>query len=276
MRDAFTIATWCCRRWRVFDRSNPFRVAGEACTKARPSVGRPDSNRHPLVALPLSYTPCGRRSTRPPMSGRYASASYWRSTSRKTIHGSAAARTSPSTPSTTESSRDRAHLREWFAGGAGLEPATYGSKDRRAAKLHHPPIPSWPARPRWSRFARPITRWTPSAGAGGDGHCPPVRHHALLGLPRQGGCRRGLNMCPMPAVILTPNGWRTLRTRPGFEPGSPPTEGGVLPLHQQATHTPIKQGVRPECRIRFHRQRQGTVCVSSVLSAPSVGSLTQL
>lgn len=83
-------------------------------------------------------------------------------------------------------------------------------------------------------------------------------------------------MCPMPAVILTPNGWRTLRTRPGFEPGSPPTEGGVLPLHQQATHTPIKQGVRPECRIRFHRQRQGTVCVSSVLSAPSVGSLTQL
>lgn len=133
-----------------------------------------------------------------------------------------------------------------------------------------------PMRPRWSRFARPITRWAPSAGAGGDGHCPPVRHHALLGLPRQGGCRRGLNMCPMPAVILTPNGWRTLRTRPGFEPGSPPTEGGVLPLHQQATHTPIKQGVRPECRIRFHRQRQGTVCVSSVLSAPSVGSLTQL
>lgn len=236
-----------------------FRVAGEACTKARPSVGRPDSNRHPLALCQLSYTPGGRRSTRPRLSNRHASASYWRSAGRKTIHGSAAARTRSRDPSTTESSPDRIRIRERFAGGAGLEPATYGSKDRRAAKLHHPPIPSSPARPRWSRFARPITRWTPSAGAGGDGHCPPVRHHALLGLPRQGGCRRGLNMCPMPAVILTPNGWRTLRTRPGFEPGSPPTEGGVLPLHQQATHTPIKQGVRPECRIRFHRQRQGTV-----------------
>lgn len=42
-------------------------------------------------------------------------------------------RDQPRDPSTTESSRDRAHIREWFAGGAGFEPATYGSKDRRAA-----------------------------------------------------------------------------------------------------------------------------------------------
>ena len=63
-----------------------------------PHVGRLDSNQHPLAALPLSYTPGGRRSTRPPMPGRYASASYGRSTGRKTIHGSAAAGTSPATP----------------------------------------------------------------------------------------------------------------------------------------------------------------------------------
>lgn len=275
MRDAFTIATWCCRSWRVFDRSNPFRVAGEACTKARPSVGRPDSNRHPLVALPLSYTPCGRRSTRPPLSSR-----------RRRLRMGEAPAGKPSTNRRPPGPAPRPlHYREfagscpppWMVRRRGrIRTCNIRFQRPSCCQLHHPPIPSWPARPRWSRFARPITRWAPSAGAGGDGHCPPVRHHALLGLPRQGGCRRGLNMCPMPAVILTPNGWRTLRTRPGFEPGSPPTEGGVLPLHQQATHTPIKQGVRPECRIRFHRQRQGTVCVSSVLSAPSVGSLTQL
>ena len=63
-----------------------------------PHVGRLDSNQHPLAALPLSYTPGGRRSTRPPMPGRYASASYGRSTGRKTIHGSTAAGTSPATP----------------------------------------------------------------------------------------------------------------------------------------------------------------------------------
>ncbi len=106
-----------------------------------PHVGRLDSNQHPLVALPLSYTPDGRRSTRPRLSNRHASASYWRSTGRKTIHGLTAAWTGPATPSTTESSRDRVHIREWFAGGAGLEPATYGSKDRRAAncttRLYH-------------------------------------------------------------------------------------------------------------------------------------------
>ncbi len=276
MRDAFTIATWCCRRWRVFDRSNPFPGCGRGLHQGPSKRGAAGLEPASASGSAIELHPW-RTVINPSANARpQAPASYWRSTGRKTIHGSAAARTRSRDPSTTESSPDRIRIRERFAGGAGLEPATYGSKDRRAAKLHHPPIPSWPARPRWSRFARPITRWTPSAGAGGDGHCPPVRHHALLGLPRQGGCRRGLNMCPMPAVILTPNGWRTLRTRPGFEPGSPPTEGGVLPLHQQATHTPIKQGVRPECRIRFHRQRQGTVCVSSVLSAPSVGSLTQL
>lgn len=63
-----------------------------------PHAGRRDSNQHPLVALPLSYTPCGRRSTRPRLSNRHASASYWRSTGRKTIHGSTAAWTSPATP----------------------------------------------------------------------------------------------------------------------------------------------------------------------------------
>lgn len=67
-----------------------------------------------------------------------------------------------------------------------------------------------PMRPRWSRFARPITRWAPSAGAGGDGHCPPVRHHALLGLPRQGGCRgKPVSWTPMPAH-WTPGRWRIL------------------------------------------------------------------
>ena len=132
MRDAFTIATWCCRSWRVFDRSNPFRVAGEACTKARPSVGRLDSNQHPLALYQLSYTPDGRRSTRPPISGRR----------RRLRIGEAPAGNHPRTggrqdqpfdPSTTESPRGCVHAREWFAGGAGFEPATYGSKDHRAA-----------------------------------------------------------------------------------------------------------------------------------------------
>lgn len=104
----------------------------------------------------------------------------WAKRRPETIHGSAAAGTSPATTSTTESSRDRGHLREWFAGGAGFEPATYGSKDRRAAKLHHPPI---------CRFARPPTRWTPSAGPDVTDTARHCDHPQTLAVPRQGGCR---------------------------------------------------------------------------------------
>ena len=123
MRDAFTIATWCCRSWRVFDRSNPFRVAGEACTKARPS-----------------------------------------------------------------------------AGGAGLEPATYGSKDRRAAKLHHPPK---------CRFTRPPTRWTPPAGPDVTGTARHRDHPQRLLCHDRVDAAGTRHMGPVPVVPLTPDGWRT-------------------------------------------------------------------
>lgn len=62
-----------------------------------PHVGRPDSNQHPLALYHLSYTPDGRRSTCPPMSGRRPPASYAK-LGQTAIHEPAAARTSPSTP----------------------------------------------------------------------------------------------------------------------------------------------------------------------------------
>lgn len=67
-----------------------------------------------------------------------------------------------------------------LAGGAGFEPATYGSKDRRAAKLHHPPI---------CRFARPPTRWTPPAGPDVTDTARHCDHPQTLAVPRQSGCR---------------------------------------------------------------------------------------
>ena len=97
-----------------------------------PHVGRLGSNQHPLALYHLSYTPDGRRSTRPPMSGRRPPASYAK-LGQTAIHEPAAARIRSGDPSTTESSPDRIRIRERFAGGAGLEPATYGSKDHRAA-----------------------------------------------------------------------------------------------------------------------------------------------
>lgn len=152
-----------------------------------PHVGRLGSNQHPLALYHLSYTPDGRRSTCPPMSGRRPPASYAK-LGQTAIHEPAVARTSPSTPPL-----QRVHR--------GVSTSVDGSQAGQDSNLQHtvpktivPPIapPAYtmrPTRPRWSRFARPITRWAPSAGAGGDGHRPPVRHHAPLGLPRQGGCR---------------------------------------------------------------------------------------
>lgn len=62
-----------------------------------PHVGRLGSNQHPLALYHLSYTPDGRRSTCPPMSGRRPPASYAK-LGQTAIHEPAAARTSPSTP----------------------------------------------------------------------------------------------------------------------------------------------------------------------------------
>lgn len=46
--------------------------------------------------------------------------------------------------------------------------------------LHHPPI---------CRFARPPTRWTPSAGPDVTGTARHCDHPQTLAVPRQGGCR---------------------------------------------------------------------------------------
>lgn len=47
-------------------------------------------------------------------------------------------------------------------------------------QLHHPPI---------CRFARPPTRWTPSAGPDVTGTARHCDHPQTLAVPRQGGCR---------------------------------------------------------------------------------------
>lgn len=171
MRDAFTIATWCCRSWRVFDRSNPFRVAGEACTKARPS-----------------------------------------------------------------------------AGGAGLEPATYGSKDRRAAKLHHPPI---------CRFARPPTRWTPPAGPDVTDTARHCDHPQTLAVPRQGGCRgEPATWIPMPADVHAWRGAYPYVPPVGFEPATGRVEtacsdplsyrGNLFPPERMSTTTRGERAGMPD------------------------------
>lgn len=135
-----------------------------------------------------------------------------------------------------------------------------------------------PMRPRWSRFARPITRWTPSAGAGGDGHCPPVRHHAPLGLPRQGGCRgEPATWIPMPADVHAWRGAYPCVPPVGFEP----TAGRVETVCSTSTELQ-RQSLSPRAYEYDHPRGKswnaGFVftssakvrCVSSVLSVPSV------
>lgn len=114
-----------------------------------------------------------------------------------------------------------------------------------------------PMRPRWSRFARPITRWTPSAGAGGDGHCPPVRHHAPLGLPRQGGCRgEPATWIPMPADVHAWRGAYPYVPPVGFEPATGRVEtacsdplsyrGNLFPPERMSTTTRGERAGMPD------------------------------
>lgn len=163
-------------------------------------------------ALPLSYTPDGRRSTRPhvfwpnPWVG-FAVAKP--SAEQETMHGFLRGRPGiePASPprhgcrrtclaaqrrlaSHKEPGREhphdavrktvlqslhdreavsRVHVRGCFTGEAGFEPATYGSKDRRAAHCttrltrHKSPCDG-------HRFARPHSRWASSASVGGGRH----------------------------------------------------------------------------------------------------------
>ena len=167
-----------------------------------PHVGRLDSNQHPLVALPLSYTPGGRRSTRPPMPGRYASASYGRSTGRKTIHGSSAAGTSPATPPLQ---RVR----------GTVSTSVNGSQAGQDSNLQHT-VPKTVVLPFAPPAYMPVCASTHSLDAirrpGCDGHRPPLRPPANACCATTGWMPRGpATWVRCPSCPLTPDGWRTLR-----------------------------------------------------------------
>lgn len=113
------------------------------------------------------------------MSGRRPPASYWRSPARQ-----------PSTNRRPPGPASRPlHYREftgvcphsWMVRRRGrIRTCNIRFQRPSCCQLHHPPI---------CRFARPPTRWTPSAGPDVTGTARHCDHPQTLAVPRQGGCR---------------------------------------------------------------------------------------
>lgn len=179
MRDAFTIATWCCRRWRVFDRSNPFPGCGRGLHQGPSKRGAAGLEPASASALPFELRPL-RTVINPSANARpQEPASYGRSPARQ--------------PSTDRRPRGPAprplHDREfagpcphpWMVRRRGrIRTCNIRFQRPSCCQLHHPPI---------CRFARPPTRWTPSAGPDVTGTARHCDHPQTLAVPRQGGCR---------------------------------------------------------------------------------------
>ena len=115
--------------------------------------------------------------------------------------------------------------------------------------LHHPPI---------CRFARPPTRWTPSAGPDVTGTARHCDHPQTLAVPRQGGCRgdpphgSGARRVPHArrvAYLFVPSA--------GFEPAAF-RSGGGRPIHwatKAIGHLPPPNpgvGMMVRCSIPLH------------------------